>query len=328
MLPEDDIEIPIPLRHMRRFAVDGGLLLFDRDSGINALCDGAQTAHLRQRAPRTIQFAITNICNLACTFCSRDLKASSSWTQETAFTFLSQLAEFGVLEVAFGGGEPWLFPGFELLVRRLYYETPLAVNVTTNGVALTKEHLANIRGVYGQIRLSLYDNNDWLTKVAMLAEENARFGVNYLITPARLPEFEATVLRLAANGCSDILLLSYNGNDLSLHLSQQQALQLANRVKILARALAPKVQLKLSVCWGERMEAVPQLFANNDCGAGREFLVITSDKKVMPCSFHQVAIPVNSASEVLAIWKHQQAILTTPAHQPGCARIPGFGLEQ
>jgi molybdenum cofactor biosynthesis enzyme MoaA len=150
--------------------MDGALLLFDRDSGTNVLCDGHETAHLYQRSPRVVQFGITNQCNLACSFCSRDLDAASDWSPEQAFTILSGLADAGVLEVAFGGGEPWSFPNFDELVRRLYDETPLAVSFTTNGLAMTPRRLQAIEGRYGQCRLSLYDNNDWQRRVGMLAD--------------------------------------------------------------------------------------------------------------------------------------------------------------
>jgi hypothetical protein len=70
-------ELPPALAGLRRFPLDGALLLFDRDSGLNALCDGPETAELRQIAPRVVQFGITNRCNLACSFCSRDLAAES-----------------------------------------------------------------------------------------------------------------------------------------------------------------------------------------------------------------------------------------------------------
>jgi hypothetical protein len=61
------------------------LLLFDRESGTNVLCDGPETAHLRQRAPRVVQFGITNACNLACSFCSRDREAFNAGGDEFPF---------------------------------------------------------------------------------------------------------------------------------------------------------------------------------------------------------------------------------------------------
>jgi MoaA/NifB/PqqE/SkfB family radical SAM enzyme len=313
------IAVPAAFARFRRFPMHGALLLFDRDSGDNVLCDGPETVALVPVAPRVVQFAITNRCNLACTFCSRDSGAASAWTADSAFTVLAELAAAGVLEVAFGGGEPWTFRGFADLVRRLHAETPLAVNVTTNGVALTPARLAEVAGCVGQIRLSLYDDNDWRARVAMCAAAGVRFGVNYLVTPARLAGLDTTVLELAALGCRDVLLLGYHGHDASLHLSAAEASALAAQVNRLARGV-PGVRLALDVCWGARLAAVPRLFAKADCGAGSEFLVVTSDRKVMPCSFHHTALPAATAADMLAIWRARQAVLATPTAQPGCAR--------
>ena len=310
---------------MRPFPLDGALLLFDRDTGWNVLCDGDETAGYAMQAPRAVQFAITNRCNLACTFCSRDVQVDSAWTADSAFAMLAGLAAAGVLEVAFGGGEPWAFPGFGALVRRLYDETPLAVSLTTNGLLLTPERLAGIAGRYGQIRLSLYDDNDWRARVTQLAQAGARFGANWLVTPPRLPELEATVLDLAGRGCRDVLLLSYNGADRALHLSPGQSADLAARVARLARAL-PRVSLKLDVCWGERMEPVPRLMDRADCGAGREFVVLTSDRQLAPCSFHHLRIPVADAADVMEAWRARRPELSSAARDPGCARAPGYGL--
>ena len=183
----DAVCLPEALAWMRRFPMDGALLLFNRESGMNALCDGPETAHLRQNAPRAVQFGITNECNLACSFCSRDREAESDWTADEAFQVLADLATLGVLEVAFGGGEPWAFPGFSNLVCRLYDNTPLAINFTTNGLALTPRRLEAIRGRFGQCRLSLYDDNDWHRRVAMLADAECPFR-SELPDHARAPD--------------------------------------------------------------------------------------------------------------------------------------------
>jgi MoaA/NifB/PqqE/SkfB family radical SAM enzyme len=321
-------EIPVPCgpAHLRRFSVDGALLLFDRDSGLNALCEGAETAHLRQVAPRVVQFGLTNRCNLACHFCSRDTTAASTWTAGDVLAFARELADAGVLEIAFGGGEPWAFPGFADLVCRLHDETPLAVSFTTNGLAMTRRRLAAIAGRYGQVRLSLYDDNDWRRRVAELAAAGARFGVNYLVTPDRLTALACIVLELAALGCRDVLLLSYNGQDRSLHLDSARASALRAEVKLLGRALGQRCTLKLDVCWGDRMQGVPRLFARSDCGAGRKFVVVTSDRMLMPCSFHHESIPVASGADLIAQWRARHARFAVASRIPGCARAPSFGI--
>lgn len=311
----------------RSFPLDAALLLFDRDTGTNVLLDGPETAALRMQAPRSVMFGITNKCNLACAFCSRDLHADSAWTEEEAFSILSDLARAGVLEVAFGGGEPFAFRGFEHLVARLYDETPLAIHATTNGLLLTRERLHTVRDKLGELRLSLYDNNDWRKTIALLAGEHMRFGVNLLVVPERLSELESFVFEILALGCRDILLLSYNGPDEALHLSPMQGADLAHRVGMLHRALASRARISLSVCWGDRMAPVPRLLEREGCGAGRDFVVLTSDKRMMPCSFHHLSFPIRTAADVLAAWNNRAVDLASPSTISGCARLKDYGLE-
>lgn len=313
---------------MRPYLLDGALLFFDRESGTNMLLDGEEFVHVRQEAPRSIQFGITNVCNLACQFCSRDRDAPSAWSAEEAFVFLAEMADAGVLEVAFGGGEPFAFRGFTDLVARLHDETPLAIHATTNGLLLKPSLLAALRGKLGELRLSIYEDNEWRRSVALLVEAGTRFGVNLLVLPERLPQLETVVLELVERGCRDILLLSYNGHDRAQHLSAAEARELASRVRILHHALGQRARLSLDVCWGERMAPVPRLFDRHDCGAGRDFLVVTSDKRLMACSFHDRSHPIRSAADALRVWSEERDALRAPSSLPGCARLRGFGLEQ
>ena len=321
---EDLVEVPSFLRGMRRYALDGALLLFDRRTGVTALCDGVETQHLRRRVPRVVQFAITNACNLTCGFCSRDTTESSAWTLDSALALLRDLSHAGVLEVAFGGGEPFVFRGFTQLLHRLRAETELAVSVTTNGTRLDDAMLDAIAGAYAQLRVSVYDDTDWRTTIRRLAAHDAVFGVNYLVTPARLPQLEDTLAELVALGCRDVLLLAYNGEDRALHLDPAVWAATATRITNLARVF-PRLALKLDICWGHRLAGVPQLFGVEACGAGSDFVVITSDGKLRPCSFHELAIPVATAADILRVWRDARAALASPATRPGCARSPDFG---
>jgi hypothetical protein len=96
----------------------------------------------------------------------------------------------------------------------------------------------------------------------------------------------------------------------------------------LHRALGKRVTVKLDVCWGERMDGVPRLFGTRSCPAGREFIVITSDKRVAPCSFHHTSFPIQTAEDVLQVWRNESTALAAPAKDPGCARTPNCGLDE
>lgn len=79
---------------------------------------------------------------------------------------------------------------------------------------------------------------------------------------------------------------------------------------------------RLSVCFGDRI-AVPRLLGGDghgDCGAGRDFVSITPDRRVQSCSFQDRSLPGATADEIMTAWRLQQPMLTAPAARRGCAR--------
>jgi len=310
----------------RTHPLDGKLLLFERDTGLNILLEGEETAHLTRVAPRTLLVAVTNICNLSCHFCYRDLTSPSDWTYETLLDFCKSADEWGVLEMAFGGGEPTLFPQWERFIHQLYDETRLAINFTTNGMMLTEDFLQRTAGKYGNIRLSLYDTNHHEDTIRRLVANNARFGVNWMITPADLPTIESRFLRLLELGVRDFLLLSYKGDDPRLHFSADDYQQFANFIRRMYKSLNGIAQLKLDVCWGHSLPDVPHLFDRDDCGALDDFISITSDKQLKPCSFHHWTIPFDTLDDLRTFWQNRRQ-QTIPASTGGCARLPDRGLH-
>lgn len=320
--------LPPPVRGLtwRAQPQDGQLLLFERNSGLNALLAGPETQHLRRLAPRSLLIAVTNACNLTCDFCYRDLKSRSHWTYESLLEFCLAADRWGVLEVAFGGGEPMLFPHWAELINELYRTTNLCLNFTSNGLLLTASFLNAIAGHYGQIRVSLYENNRWADTIRLLMDCNARFGVNWLITPAELEMLETKFLQLKELGVRDFLLLGYKGNKFSqLHLSDADCQRLENFLNKAYGQWGNSMQIKLDICWGQRLANVPRLFAAADCEAGDDFLSITSDRKIKPCSFHEGGIAFNTLDDVKHYWQSQRQ-LRSAAPLGGCARLPDSGL--
>lgn len=302
-----------PHSDWRPHALDGALLWFHRKTGTNLRLDASPTRHLRRRAPRLVLFGITNACNLACTFCSREQQARSEWTVDSAFDVLAGLARAGTLEVSFGGGEPLAFRGFDELVRRLSDETPLALHFTTNGTLLSDERLTRLAPHLGEVRVSLYDDNDWEACVERLARAGQTFGVNILATPERLPTLPEQLRTLHALGCRDAALLRYVGNDAKLRLS---ALGEARLTEVLAES---PLRTRLSVCFGDTLTEVPRLFGG-DCGAGLDFVTLTSDRRLKACSFQGGGLPITSAEDVLAGWSGRRDVLSAPSPLAGCAR--------
>lgn len=300
-------------RHgFRRVALDGALLLFDPTRGLNVRIDAPGTRALRRTAPRTVMFAITNACNLACTFCNRDLAAPSTWTVDSAHALLTALAQRGVLEVAFGGGEPFTFRGFDELLERLAGDTALALNVTTNGALLTAERAQRLAPFLGEVRVSLYDGHDQETPLRTLADAGIARGANVLVDPATLDALPTKLDALARLGCHDVALLRYVGPDAARELSADDATFLTH---VIAHSPLP---VRLSTCFGEQLPDVPRLFPQGDCGAGDEFVVVTSDGRTKACSFQAQSVAFDGADGLLAFWRARRERSRAPF--AGCAR--------
>jgi MoaA/NifB/PqqE/SkfB family radical SAM enzyme len=301
----------------RIHSLDGAALLFDRNTGMCVRIQNHATRHLLRVAPRVVMFGITNRCNLTCSFCSRDLDAPSGWTSDTAFDVLAGLAARGTLEVAFGGGEPFSFRGFDELVRRLANETSLALHATTNAVLLTRDRAAALRGAISELRISVYDDNPWFERASMLRELDMRVGLNVLVTPERLLALPSVLQCAAQIGVRDVAVLTYLGDDATLRLSKRDDEVLADMLRV------SPIATRLSVCVGDRLDPLPRLrplHADGDCGAGTDFVVITSDKKLKQCSFADDGIGFETASDIIRIWKEHSHQLAAPVARGGCAR--------
>jgi MoaA/NifB/PqqE/SkfB family radical SAM enzyme len=301
----------------RAFPLDGALLFFQPSSGASVRVENERTRELARRAPRVVMFGITNRCNLRCGFCSRDVARPSVWTTESAIAVLRDLERAGSLEVAFGGGEPFAFQGFGELVAELHATTALALNVTTNGTLLNAKSFAPFRGRFGQVRISIYDDERWVTAARALHDAGQLWGANVLVHDERLDELPALFSRLAALGCHDVSLLRYVGPDPSLELG------IAARERLAALIADAPLSCRISVCFGDALPA-PRLFdgadGNGDCGAGHDFVTITPDQRVQSCSFQDRSFSATTAEEILAIWRVRRAELGSASERRGCAR--------
>ena len=280
--------------------LDGGLLAFDRTRGLNLLCRNKQTVGVRCIAPRSIQIGLLTPCNLSCEFCYRDTKAPSRLTADFLLDLLTKAAEWGVLEVSFGGGEPLLFKGFVPLVRQLNEQTALGVNFTTNGTLLSPQIISELGDAVREIRVSAYPDNDYRRTLRLLRGRQA--GLNLLVTPANVGMIEIIVKDAIRQGARNVLLLGYKGSDHGLHLSTAHLELLKHAVLRLQ-----SVPLRLDVCWYPLLADLPHLFPRTDCQAGDEFLVITPDQAIQPCSFHHERIPFETFEDLQDIYAELRA---------------------
>ena len=311
----------LPDRHsLRAHPLDGAMLFFQPSTGLHVRVGGEATRTLRRSAPRVVAFGITNRCNLSCDFCSRDRAMPSRWTRAGALAVLRELDAAGVLEVAFGGGEPFLFPEFLELLQDLHQQTQLALNVTTNGTRIDAHTAAALKPLVGVVRLSIYPDNPWRKAADHLSRAGVGWGANVLVDGPCLATLPDLLTELQQLGGGDVSLLRYVGPDPGLRLSPEHHRRLD---QIIAESPLPT---RISVCFGPQLHA-PLLFAgadgSGDCGAGRDFLSISANGGVRACSFQDREFPATSGAEILEIWRSQGQALGEASLRPGCARAEG-----
>ncbi len=301
----------------RPYALDGAVHYFHPRTATHVRMTNQRTRGVRRQVPRVIMFGITNACNRSCSFCSRGLTAESLWTVDSAFQVLRNLAAAGALEVAFGGGEPFAFPGFAGLVARLYEHTPLALNVTTNGDLINHSSWSDFTGRFGQVRVSIYDDTTWRRCADVFSVHRQLWGANVLVDDQTLSSLPKILSDLSESTCHDVSILSYVG-EAKRTLSTEGRRVLSDIVR------ASPIPCRVSVCFGEEL-ALPRLFFGfdnaGDCGAGSDFVTVTSDQRVQACSFQERGFPGSTASEILHSWRTEQEVLEEPSPRTGCARL-------
>lgn len=132
-----------------------GVHLFDRSSGLNILLDEvAVPVTGYSRAPRYVSIAVTNACELRCSYCYAP-KSSAALDVSRVLAWAAELDGAGCLGIGFGGGEPTAHRQFIELCTTIATTTSMAVTFTTHGHRLTSEMADALRGSVHFARLSV-----------------------------------------------------------------------------------------------------------------------------------------------------------------------------
>ena len=104
----------------------------------------AARVHVRP-VPLILEYELTHLCNLRCTYCDRHTPQPGELTTEQIFQVLEEFRALGTRNFSLDGGEPLAHPAFDAIVAWLG-ERGLRVHVNSNG-SLVKRHLSALRRV-------------------------------------------------------------------------------------------------------------------------------------------------------------------------------------
>ena len=195
-----------------------GVHLFDRWSGLNILLDEISVPpHERDPAPRFVSIALTNLCDLKCSFCYAP-KHRAMLDSRSVISWAIQLDDNGCMGLGFGGGEPTLHPEFVWLCQQVAARTKLAVSFTTHGHRLTNTMAEQLSNVVSFVRVSMDGVDETYEQIRNrrfsvlieklgLARRMAPFGVNYVVNSATIGDLDSAAAIAFEQGASELLLL-------------------------------------------------------------------------------------------------------------------------
>jgi len=293
------------------------------------------------KAPLYIAWEITHKCNARCVHCYSDSSPEATCADELstaeAFSVIDQLAEAGLIVLAFSGGEPMLRKDWPQLVERAV-RRGLAVNIGTNGscvTAKTADQLCDlgVKSVTVSIDSHLPGSHDSFRQcsglferatkaIRLLNERKIRVVVGF--TPTLLNWKDGPpVIELARNLGADAVNLSEyvpaGRGTLELALSPEQLRQtLTEWIELRAR-YADSIQVIWHDCRVGMLVPPEEKREYVGCGAGRLVGRICPDGTLTPCVFLPTAIgnfresrfrDMWSKSSLLAHFRQRQGYVT------------------
>lgn len=261
------------------------------------------------RAPIVAHWALTYRCNLSCAFCYAGSHPGREPepAPEVRRRIVERLAEWGVLEVAIGGGEPAVLPDLPDLLAAIR-AAGMVPNVTTNATVHRGDVIEALARHAGIVHLSA-DRPDRLDAARGprvserlrrtardLVAAGARIGVNLLLTPDNVRDLRRSLEEAVGLGASGITILRPKGEWARASWPGFPAAGDLDAAAAGIRAfLAGRPAVRLFVDTALRGEwAALGLFEDPEpdvrgCGGGQRHVAVNPEGDVFPCSHARLA---------------------------------------
>lgn len=281
-------------------------------------------------APLYVAWEITHRCNARCLHCysnsGPDADPKKVLPLDAALSLIDQLADAGVLVLAFSGGEPLMHPHWKKLVGHAV-RRGLNVNVGSNGSCITPGNADTLRAmgvksvtisidshlpeVHDKFRRLKGLHAQAIRAVRLLTARGIRVVVGY--TPTKLNwKHGGSVISLAHElGANAVNLSEYvpagrGGIELALapaelHQTLQEWIAAREQYKGRLEVMWHDCRVALLVTEEEKRKYV-------GCGAGRLVARIMPDGTVTPCVFLPTAIGTLADTPFKTMWQDAQLL--------------------
>jgi MoaA/NifB/PqqE/SkfB family radical SAM enzyme len=248
-----------------------------------------------------VHIEVTPNCNRSCAYCYNP-KNEAQLPIEDIQTIINHLKSYGVFQITFGGGEPFVREDIWSLAL---YARAMGINVctTTNGDILADWCLRNPDcsdiGVFGQINVSYHGDDKFYKNLAAITpvckKYGAKIGINFCCQDDYMPELE-TIAKHAQIHNAELLLLSYKAVRMPKEAPNGAAITLK------AFELASRYRISTAVDGS----------CVRRCQASKKFCDVHANGDVSVCSFIRTPIGNALTDEFGKIWKGRPKLVKCP----------------
>jgi len=287
---------------MRTVLTPNGLFLHDRRSGFCLLTPELKSK--RWIKPLYAQIALTSRCNQNCWWCyaSASPNRTEEWQLDELKCLIGFLDSWGILGVAFGGGEPFMYPYLPEIAEWTWNNTGLDVSVTTNGTAASEKQIARLEGCVSEVRVSIRDPRT-CSILEKFLDRRFDVGVNLLLFRGNASVLEEIIGRSLSFGVNDFLINSFLAVGRGALYEDREPIdedyaELAGIIERFGKEATFKVSGRLASKLKAIFSFIP--FENKERG---RIIAITADKKVKPSSLMEEAYSFERPEEVSVCYR-------------------------
>ena len=253
--------------------------------------------------PKSVLLEINNICNFNCRHCYAEANSDKiELSFSTVQNILKQLANIGVNNIAFSGGEPLLHSDlFKMIECAKIYKFNVIIDTNGSLISQEKAHILKQLGV-DLINISLhgyYDyEHEYLTRekgsfeqvlnvLEILLENELNSGLNIALNPMNYQNAHKILLIAVSYNVSSVSFFrifqtgrAKAEKDLMLNLEAHKKV-FSNIKGMIERMGHPNIELYTELPYIYRKMEAERLYA---CGIGMESFIISNKGEIYLCN--------------------------------------------
>ncbi|MBI5099939.1 MAG: GeoRSP system radical SAM/SPASM protein [Nitrospirae bacterium] len=279
-------------------------------------------------SPLTVNWAITNICNFACSHCYSRSDTTEELSIDTVGVVLDKLAKAKVFSVNFGGGEPLLRKDLLEIARRSA-DLGFAVSMNSNGFLIDRDIARKLKvagfskvgisidspkpGVHDKFRGIKGSHEKALSALAYLKEAGIETSISSVICKINIDDVDGLVEMALSSGVTNINFHNFKCSGLGLankdilDLTPEEwrdfyirAIELKKSVKNLRISLEDPIISQLVE------KSNDTLVKGSVCG--KLSLNIKSNGDITPCGFIPMVIGNLRTDDLADVWKNSTVL--------------------